>query len=331
MIELLVVISIVALLVGILLPALNQARKAAQRSVDSSNQRQIGVALYANATDNNGSAPRRNAISDFGTPGMNQANLDIGYGMIAGACLSGVTPGNVTRVLGMGSLLGGPGSSAVPDTDGSFGGYIDMDVMFSPADKKASRYGGHWVDIVEEPEDSASFWRLREYFMDGYNSSWYRNNLVHGTQPGGNLHFMSSYAYRGSDYSWYDPDVELLKVLSNQTESLGANTTVWNTPALQAKLVANAERALTDHKDFADNYVLMNHNLGALNQNTLQKGVNAMLGDGSVSYHADDEWVDMMTPAWPYGSGARIGGWYGNGWLDSASEEFALLDYVAGH
>lgn len=57
LIELLVVISIIALLVGILLPALGAARKTAQRAVCLSNQRQIGVAMMAYATNNDDRLP----------------------------------------------------------------------------------------------------------------------------------------------------------------------------------------------------------------------------------------------------------------------------------
>ncbi len=57
LIELLVVISIIALLVGILLPALGAARKTAQRAVCLSNQRQVGVAMTAYATNNKGYLP----------------------------------------------------------------------------------------------------------------------------------------------------------------------------------------------------------------------------------------------------------------------------------
>ncbi len=54
LIELLVVISIIALLVGILLPALSSARRSAQVVVDLSNQRQMGIAHQAWATDHGG-------------------------------------------------------------------------------------------------------------------------------------------------------------------------------------------------------------------------------------------------------------------------------------
>ncbi|MHC4786294.1 MAG: type II secretion system protein, partial [Planctomycetota bacterium] len=50
-IELLVVISIIALLISILLPAIGKARDNAQIGVSKSNLRQIGVAMMTYAAD----------------------------------------------------------------------------------------------------------------------------------------------------------------------------------------------------------------------------------------------------------------------------------------
>lgn len=64
LVELLVVIGIIAVLVALLLPALNKARAATQTVACLSNQRQIGIALAMYCTDNKGYLPFGNNGTD---------------------------------------------------------------------------------------------------------------------------------------------------------------------------------------------------------------------------------------------------------------------------
>ena len=68
-IELLVVISIIALLIGILLPAVGKARDNARVSVSRSNLRQIGVALHTYASDwgDHQYTPVRETVGAYGS------------------------------------------------------------------------------------------------------------------------------------------------------------------------------------------------------------------------------------------------------------------------
>ena len=78
LVELLVVLSIIAIIIAFLLPALKQSRVAAQSAVCLSNERQSGFALHQYLTDWNGYFPLTSeyyAIPNEGKP--NRYYVDI--------------------------------------------------------------------------------------------------------------------------------------------------------------------------------------------------------------------------------------------------------------
>jgi len=70
LVELLVVISIIGLLMGILLPALAAARIAAKVSIDVSNLRQLGIAMSAYNTEEDGFYPMHSSSKNGPWPGF---------------------------------------------------------------------------------------------------------------------------------------------------------------------------------------------------------------------------------------------------------------------
>lgn len=85
LIELLVVISIIALLIALLLPALSQAREAARNSNCLSNQRQLGIAVFAYASDGDDKLPWMPRDWGDATPTqylVTTSGTHMGYGLL---------------------------------------------------------------------------------------------------------------------------------------------------------------------------------------------------------------------------------------------------------
>lgn len=68
LIELLVVVAIIAILAGLLLPALTRAKDSGRKAACISNLRQIGIAVHAYASDNEGRIPYGPVAPPFSHP-----------------------------------------------------------------------------------------------------------------------------------------------------------------------------------------------------------------------------------------------------------------------
>jgi prepilin-type N-terminal cleavage/methylation domain-containing protein len=132
LIELLVVIAVIALLIGILLPALSRARSAAQQARCLSNARQMGLSFTLYANNFKSWYPVLSVPSGMSGGLWSNQNL---YGGVAGLFSLEQTGDGVAKGFGGGTPGGGTYSTG--STDPLMESYIEgFGVLTCPADKQ---------------------------------------------------------------------------------------------------------------------------------------------------------------------------------------------------
>jgi prepilin-type N-terminal cleavage/methylation domain-containing protein/prepilin-type processing-associated H-X9-DG protein len=132
LIELLVVIAIIAVLIGLLLPAIQKVREAAAKTQCTNNLKQIGVALAAYDSTQNSLPPGAN-IQMIGTlvyllPYFEQDNMYTNFSFTPANFYWWAPPPTMANV----PAIGGPTTAPAPSTSGIYGASGTPKVFICP-------------------------------------------------------------------------------------------------------------------------------------------------------------------------------------------------------